>query len=89
MRPKRRIDDGLEGPLHVVRIGGALCGDAALEDDRLGLRDVELRALDPVGEVGLEESEPSLGVCWSAALCELLLASSERRVSKSASRSGS
>ena len=55
--PQAWFGHGIERALHVVCIRRALGGNMALEHDLLSLRDLELRALDPVGQVGLEERE--------------------------------
>ena len=46
-----------EGPQHVVRISRTRRRDDAVEDDLACLVDLELRPLDEIGEVGIEERD--------------------------------
>ena len=54
------IGDHSECPEHVVRIFRTVLRDSSVENDRGGLIDFELRALDEVREVGLEKRQVSL-----------------------------
>lgn len=67
---KARSPGAVRSPLPLA--GGLLrtrLGDHPAEDDLRGFLDLELGALDGVGEVGLEESEGTLGVGRLRARC--------------------
>ncbi len=54
-----RAQDGIEGAADVVRIVLAVLDRAVLEHDFAGLLDLELRALDVIGEVAFDEGRQS------------------------------